>query len=61
MQKLNKIREFGVKVHRHGCLVDDFRGICADHGDAEHFVGIGISHHPDDTARVANGARARHE
>src|SRR5581483_176826 len=50
-----------MEAQSHGCLMNNFARVGADHGDTQHLFSFVVGHHFDDPARIANGSGTRYQ
>src|SRR5712691_10775918 len=60
VQQVNEIVNLGPEFHGHRCLVYQLACVVTDYRHAQHFVCVDVDRHLDDSARVADCARAGH-
>src|SRR5437899_7616968 len=61
VQQVNEIVNLGPEFHGHRCLVYHLACVVTDYRHAQHFVCVDVDRHLDDSARVADCARAGHD
>src|SRR5579883_2395676 len=61
VDQVDEVLNLRPEVKSHRRFADDLTGIVADHRNAQNLTRLGIGHHLDDAARVADGTGPRHQ